>query len=59
MFLLLLIFHLYFLFPSVIAQSFNSTVELVIPKGIQIREAKSEMEKHPVIAETEISKCLK
>ena len=47
---------LYFLFPAVIQQIFNSIVELVILKVTPIKEAKGELETHPVIAEIPISK---
>ena len=46
-----------FLIPSVIAQSFNPTLELVTPIGIQSKEAKTENEIHPVTAEAKIRKC--
>ena len=36
---------------------FNPIAELVIPLGIPIKEAKSEIEIYPVIAEAKISKC--
>ena len=42
---------------SVIAKSFNPTLELVIPTGIQSKEAKTETELHPVTAEAKIRKC--
>ena len=37
---------------------FNSIAELVIPTGISCKEAKAEIEIHPVIAEVKIIKCL-
>ena len=40
-----------------IAQIFNPIAELVIPKGIPIKEVKGEIEIHPVIVEDKISKC--
>ena len=46
-----LIIDLYFLIPAVIAQIFNPIPELVIPIGILIKEAKAEIEMHPVIVE--------
>ena len=49
-----LIIDLYFLIHGVIAQIFNSTAELVTPIGIPIKEAKTEMETHPVILEAKI-----
>ena len=47
---------LYFLIPAVIAQIFNPILELVIPIGIPINEAKAEMETHPLIVEAKINK---
>ena len=41
--LIILIIDLYFLIPVVIKQIFNPISELVIPIGILIKEAKSEM----------------
>ena len=52
-----LIINLYFLIPAVIAQIFNPIAELVIPIGIPTKEAKAEIEIHPVIAEVKIRKC--
>ena len=52
-----LIIDLYFLIPVVIAQIFNFIAELVIPIGIPTKEAKAEMETHPVTVEIKISKC--
>ena len=52
-----LIIDLYFLISAVIAQIFNPIAELVIPIGIPIKEAKAEMETHPVIVEAKIRKC--
>ena len=46
-----------FLIPAVIAQIFNLIAELVIPIGIPTKEAKAEMETHPVIVEAKIRKC--
>ena len=37
------------LIPAVIAQMFNIIVQLLIPIGIATKEAKAEMETHPVI----------
>ena len=48
LFVLFLIIDLYFLIPAVTAQIFNTTAELAIPIGIPIKEAKSEIETHPV-----------
>ena len=55
-FLIFLIIELYFLILSVITQVFNRIVELVMPIGISTKEAKAEMETHPVIVEIAISK---
>ena len=52
-----LIIDLYFLIAAVIAQIFNPIAELVIPIGIPTKEAKAEMETHPVNIEPEIRKC--
>ena len=49
------LFYLYFLIPVVITQMFNPIVELAIPIGIPTKEAKAEMETHPVIVEITIS----
>ena len=49
---LFLIIDFYFLIPAVIAQIFNPIAELVILIGIPIKEAKAEIEIHPVIVET-------
>ena len=48
-FFFFLIFDLYLLIPAAIAQIFNPIAELVIPIGITIKEAKEEIEIHPVI----------
>ena len=53
----LLIIDLYFLFPAVFAQTFNSIAELVIPMGILSKEEKEEVEIRPVIEEAETIKC--
>ena len=50
--MLMLITDLYFLIPASIAQIFNPITELVILIGIPTKEAKPEIEMHPVIAET-------
>ena len=54
---LFLIIDLYFLFSAVIAQIFNPITELVIPVGIPSKEAKAEIEMHPITTEAKISKC--
>ena len=53
---LLLIIDLYFLITALIVQISNPIAELVIPTGIPTKEAKAEMETHPVIAEPKIRK---
>ena len=45
------------LIATVIARIFNPIAELVISIGIPIKEAKVEMEAHPVIVEPKIRKC--
>ena len=57
MFLFFLIIGLYFLITPLIAKIFIPTAELAIPTGIPTKEAKSEMETHPVTVEAKISKC--
>ena len=44
-----------FLISAVIAQIFDPTTELVIPIRISNKEAKEEIETHPVTAEAKIS----
>ena len=56
-FFFFLIIDLYILIPAVVTQIFNPIAELVIPIGIPTKEAKTEMETHPVTAEISISKC--
>ena len=51
------IIDLYFLIPAFIGQIFNPIAERVIPIGIPIKEAKAEIEIHPLIVEAEIRKC--
>ena len=53
-FFFFLIIDLYFLIPVAIVQIFNPSAELVIPIGIPSKEAKSEIEIHPVIVEAKI-----
>ena len=43
----------------VITQTFNPVVELAIPIGIPIQEAKTKMETHPVIVDQYSSKLYK
>ena len=45
-----------FLIAAVIAQFINPIADLVIPVEIPSKEAKSETETHPVIAENEMRK---
>ena len=52
-----LIIDLYFLIPAVIAKVFNPTAEIVIPTGIPTKEAKAEVETHPVNVKAKISRC--
>ena len=56
-FFVFLISDLYILIPAVIAQIFNPIIELVTPIGVPTKEAKAEMETHPVIVEAKIRKC--
>ena len=53
-----LIINFKFLIPEVIAQISNPIAELVIPTGIPTKEAKAEMETHPVIVEAKNKKVL-
>ena len=53
-----LIIDLYFFIAAVIAQIFNPIAELVIPIEIRTKEAKADMEIHPVIVDPTIRKCL-
>ena len=53
-----LIIDLYFFIAAVIAQIFNPIAELVIPIEIPTKEAKADMEIHPVIVDPTIRKCL-
>ena len=48
--------RLHFLIPAVIAQMFNPIAKVVIPIEIPTKEAKAEMETHPVIVEIAICK---
>ena len=50
-FFFFLIIDLYVLIPAVITQNFNSTAELINPVRIPNKEAKEEIELHPVIVE--------
>ena len=53
-FFFFLVINLHFLIPVVIPEFFIATEELIIPIGIPTKEAKPEMETHPVIAEAKI-----
>ena len=57
LFLFLIIDLIIELLTTVIAKIFNPIAELVIPKGIPNKEAKEEIEIHPVIVEAKIRKC--
>ena len=46
-----------FYIPAVITQIFNPIAEVVIPIRTPTKEAKAEMETHPVIAVVKIRKC--
>ena len=52
-----LVIDLYYLTAAVIAQILNPITELVIPIGIPTKEAKAEIEIHPVIVESKMRKC--
>ena len=56
MLLLFLIIDLYFLIPAVITKIHNPIAELVILIGIPTKEAKAEIETHPVTVE--ITMCI-
>ena len=56
-FFFFLIIDLCFLIPAVIGQILNPIAELLIPIGVATKEAKEEMETHPVIIEPKIRKC--
>ena len=48
---------LYFLIHAIIVHVFNPVADLVIPKGLPIKQAKAELEIHPVTVEDKIRKC--
>ena len=56
-FFFFLINDLHFLIAAVIAQIFNAFAELAIPIGIPTKEAKAEMDVHPLTVETKINNC--
>ena len=47
----------YFLIPAVISQTFNPIAELIISIRITSKEAKAEIEIHPVTIHAKIKKC--
>ena len=51
-FVFFLMINIYFLIPAAISQIFNLTSELAIPTGTPTNEVKSEIDIHPLIAET-------
>ena len=53
-FFFFLVIDLYFLISAAITQIFNPIGELLIPLGIPSKEAKAEVEIHPVIVEAKI-----
>ena len=55
-FFVFLIIELKFLIPATIAQIFNPIAELIIPVEIPSKEAKAEIQIHPVIVEAKIRK---
>ena len=57
-FFLFLIIDLCLLIPTNVTQMFNPIAELAIPVGVPTKEAKAEMETHPVIEGMETSKSL-
>ena len=57
LFFFFLIIDLYFIIPAFIVQIFNYIAHLLIPMGISIKEVKTEIETHPVIAEAKTRKC--
>ena len=56
-FSLFLIIDLYCLITAVIVQIFNPIAKLVTPTAIPSKEAKGELDIHPVTAEATIRKC--
>ena len=55
LFLTFLFFFLHFLISAFMTQIFNPIAELVFPTGIRTKEAKAEMETHPLTIEIKIS----
>ena len=56
-FFFFLIIELCFLIAAVIAQIFNLIAEMVIPIGTPNKQAKTEIEIHPVLVRPKIRKC--
>ena len=54
---IMLLFLFIYLIPRAIGQIFNRTAELVILIGKPRKEAKAEIEIHPIIVEAKIRKC--
>ena len=52
LFFFFLIIDLYLLIAAVTGEIFNTIAEFVIPIGAPNKEAKADIERHPVIAET-------
>ena len=50
---------LYFLIPSVNAQIFNPTAELIIPTKTPTNDPNAEIETQPLIVEMKIRKCFR
>ena len=57
LFLFFVIIGLYFLIPATFVQIFNPVAKRVIPIGIPSKEAKTEIQIHPVIEEVKRRKC--
>ena len=57
--LFFLVIELQFLIPVAIAQILNPIGELVIPIGIPSKEAKTEIEVHPVFVEAIVVETIK
>ena len=54
---IMLLFLFIYLIPRAIGQIFNRIAELVILIGKPRKEAKAEIEIHPIIVEAKIRKC--
>ena len=57
LFAFFLIIYLYFSIPALLSKFFNPIAELVMPTGIQTKEAKTGIEKYPVTSEAKTSQC--